>query len=156
MSNTFSGLEMLKIAMIMEDEGRKFYNEGAKNTSGDVKKFLMAAADQELGHKRIFSKMYDDLSSKKSEDYEYMFEPEVTAYLKSLIENQVYDKKEINQEAAFKDLKSAVEQSAKTEELTVEVYKKMYEGITNPEAKAIMEKIIEEEQAHVDYFKSLL
>jgi rubrerythrin len=155
-TNTFNGLEMLKIAMIMEDEGREFYTEGAKNTVGDVREFLLGAAAQELGHKEIFSKMYDDLASKKSDSYEYMFEADVTGYLKGLIENQVFDKKEAPNKDAFKDMKSALEASAKTEERTVEIYKKMYEGITNPEAKEIMKKIIDEEVEHAAYFRSLL
>lgn len=155
-TNSFNGLEMLKIAMIMEDEGREFYTEGAKNTTGEVKKFLLDAAAQELGHKEIFSRMYDDLSSKKDDSYEYMFETDVTGYLKGLIENQVFDKKEVPKKDAFKDMKSALEESAKTEERTVEIYKKMYEGITNPEAKEIMKKIIDEEVEHAAYFRGLL
>ncbi len=155
MLNTFNGAEMLSIAVAMEDEGRKFYLEGAKNTTGDVKAFLQAAADQELGHKEIFSKMYDDMLEKSGDSVEYVFDPEVASYLKSLIENRVFDNNEKNKDA-FKDLKSAVEQAVGTEELTVKVYEKMYEGITEPAAKTIMEKIIDEEKAHVVYFRSLL
>ncbi|MGE5629320.1 MAG: ferritin family protein [Solirubrobacterales bacterium] len=154
-TNTFNGLEMLKIAITMEEEGFKFYTEGAKNTSGDVKEFLTAAAAQEWVHKEVFSKQYEGLLNEKGDTYEYIFDSEVSAYLKALIENKVFDNEEKNKNA-FKDFKSAVEQSVKSEELTVSVYEKMYEGITNPEAKAIMEKIINEEKAHVTYFKSLL
>jgi rubrerythrin len=155
MLNTFNGAEMLSIAIAMEDEGRKFYLEGAKNTTGEVKAFLQAAADQELGHKEIFTRMYDDMLQKKGDTFEYVFDPDVASYLKSLIENRVFDKGEKNKDA-FKDMKSAVEQAVKTEELTVKVYEKMYEGITEPDAKSIMENIIDEEKAHVVYFKSLL
>lgn len=158
MSNAFSGLEMLRIASLMEDEGMKFYMEGAKNTSGEVKNFLESAAEQEKAHKEVFVKMYNDLSAKKGNenDFEYVFDAEVTGYLKGLIENQVFDNKTSSSNEAFKDFKSAVQESLKNEERTVEIYTKMYSGITDPEAKRIMEKIIDEEKTHVEYFKSLL
>lgn len=152
--NTFSSLEMLKIAMLMEEEGFKFYRNGAKNTSGEVKDFLTIAAAQESAHKEYFSKLYDQIANEKGEYDEYLFEPEVTSYLRAIIENQVFDKNE-NLDA-FKDFKSAVEQSVKAEELTVDVYKKMYAGIKEPKTKALMEKIIDEEVSHATYFKSLL
>jgi rubrerythrin len=156
MSNNFSGLEMLKIAMLMEDEGSRFYSEGAKNAAGEVRDFLLASAKQELAHKAAFSKMYDELSSGKGEAYEYLFEPEVASYLRSLIENQVFDNGGESNRDAFKDMKAAAAESARAEQRTVDVYQKMYEGITDPEARAVMKKIIDEEIAHVAYFKSLI
>jgi rubrerythrin len=39
MTNTFNGLEMLKIAILMEEEGRDFYTNGAKYTTGKLKDF---------------------------------------------------------------------------------------------------------------------
>jgi rubrerythrin len=156
MANTFNGLEMLKIAMLMEDEGSKYYMEGAKNASGEVKEFLLTSAKQELEHKEAFSKMYDDLLNKKGEGFEYLFEPEVMSYLRSLIDNSAFDNKGAIIKDAFKDVKSAAEESAKAEQRTVDIYERMYEGISDPEAKAIMKKIIDEEVAHVAYFKNLI
>lgn len=154
MSNSFSSIEMLKIAVLMEDEGYNFYKEGIKNTSGEVKEFLTNAAEQELIHKERFSKLYDEMSAGMKEEAEYLFDNEVTQYLNGLIENQVFNKKaDID---AFKDLKSALENSLKTEELTVKVYTELYKGINHEEGKAMMNRIIDEEKQHVDYFKDLL
>jgi rubrerythrin len=155
MSNTFNGLEILKIAILMEEEGRNFYTNGAKYTTGKIQDFLLAAAGQEFLHKEQFSKLYDDLSSKKDVSYEYLFDAEVTAYLKALIEDKVFDKKEVAEDA-FKDLKSAVEYALKSEKLTVEVYTKMYEGIAQGEVKDVLYKLIDEEKTHIDYFSKLL
>ncbi|AGF56211.1 MULTISPECIES: ferritin family protein [Clostridium] len=155
MSNTFNELEILKVAMLMEEEGRAFYTNGAKYADGRLKDFLIAAAGQEILHKELFSKLYDELSSKINEDYDYLFDPEVTSYFKDLIENKVFDKK-TPQEDAFKDLKSAIEYSIKSEELTVEVYTKMYEGIERKDVKDVLAKIIEEEKTHIEEFKKLL
>lgn len=155
MANTFNGLEILKIAILMEEEGREFYSNGAKYTTGKLREFLIAAAGQEFIHKEKFSNLYDNLANAKDKDYDYLFDSEVVSYFKSLIENKVFDKK-APPEDAFKDLKTAIEYAVKSEELTVEVYTKMYEGIAEGEVKELLFKLIDEEKAHVEEFSKLL
>lgn len=155
MSNSFSSLEMLKIAMLMEDEGYKFYKNGANNTSGKLKEFLLSAEKQEFLHKEKFAKLYNELEAKNEAAAEYLYDEEISGYLKSLIENQVY-KKEEEYKNAFVDLKTAVKNSYDTEVRTVEIYTKLYNGITDEEAKEIMAVIINEEKDHVAYFEKLL
>ncbi|MDF2616528.1 MAG: hypothetical protein K0Q47_1183, partial [Sedimentibacter sp.] len=110
---------------------------------------------QEFFHKEKFAQLYDELSKGNEAGSEYLYDDEVTQYLRSLIENQVFNKKDEPKDA-FKDFESAVFSSLKTEELTVKVYNEMYKGITNVAAKEIMQRIIEEEEQHVEYFKNLL
>lgn len=154
-NNTFSGLEMLKIATLMEEEGYNFYKNGANNTTGKTREFLLAAASQELDHKEKFLQFYNDLSASKEVESEYLYDDEVTKYLRALIENQVYNKKDESKDA-FKDLKSAVKSSLKSEELTVKIYTEMYNGVSQDDAKEVMSKIIEEEKQHVEYFAKLV
>jgi rubrerythrin len=154
MSNTFSSLEMLKIAILMEEEGADFYQKGAKNTAGEIREFLLNAATQELSHKDMFSKLYNEMSSGKEEQSEYLFDVEVSKYLGGLTENQVFSENE-NLDA-FKDLATAVKSSLNKEELTVKIYTELYKGVKDQEAKEVMNKIINEEKQHVAYFENLL
>lgn len=154
MSNTFSSLEMLKIAIFMEEEGADFYQKGAKNTTGEIRDFLTNAAIQELSHKDMFSKFYDEMSKGKEEQSEYLFDVEVTKYLGGLTENQVFNKNENID--AFKDLATAVKSSLDKEKLTVKIYTELYKGVKDQEAKDVMNKIIDEENQHVAYFENLL
>ncbi len=154
MSNTFSSLEMLKIAILMEEEGADFYQNGAKNTTGEIREFLLSAAIQELSHKDMFSKLYNEMSTGKEEQSEYLFDVEVTKYLGGLTENQVFNKNE--NVDAFKDLITAVKSSLDKEELTVKIYTELYKGVKDEEAKEVMNKIINEEKQHVAYFNNLL
>ncbi len=154
MSNTFSSLEMLKIAILMEEEGADFYQKGATNTKGEVREFLLNAAIQELSHKDVFSKLYDEMSSDKEEESEYLFDAEVTKYLGGLTENQVFN--ENDNLDAFKDLATAVKSSLDKEKLTVKIYTELYKGVKDHEAKEVMDKIIDEEKQHVAYFENLL
>lgn len=152
--NTFYGLEIIRTAILMEEEGSKFYTKCAKYATGKVKDFLLIAAGQEFVHKDKFQKIYDDILSNKEADYGYLFDEETTSYLRVLIENQVFNKKE-HTEDGLKDIKAALEYAVKSEKLTVEVYTKMYSGITNDEVKAVIADLIEEEKTHVDYFQRL-
>lgn len=153
MSN-FNGLEIIRTAILMEEEGSKFYTNCAKYADGKVKDFLLIAAGQEFVHKDKFQRIYDELSNNNGAEYDYLFDEETTLYLKALIENRVFDKKE-NLEEGFKNIKAALEYAVKSEKLTVEVYTKMYSGITNNEVKKVIGDLIEEEKSHVDYFQML-
>lgn len=155
MANSFSALEMLKIAILMEDEGYKFYKNGANNTSGKLKEFLLSAEKQEFLHKEKFEKMYKEFEAKNEAAAEYLYDGEVSAFLKAMIENQVF-KKEEEYKNAFVDMKTAVKNSLDTEARTVEIYTKMYDGISDEEAKKVMAFIINEEKEHVAYFEKLL
>ena len=154
MSNTFSSLEMLKIAILMEEEGADFYQNGAKNTTGEIREFLLSAAIQELSHKDMFSKLYNEMSTGKEEQSEYLFDVEVTKYLGGLTENQVFNKNE--NVDAFKDLITAVKSSLDKEELTVKIYSELYDGVKDEGAKEVMSRIINEEKQHVAYFENLI
>lgn len=155
MANSFSGIEMLKIAILMENEGYMFYKNGAENTTGELKEFLLSCADQELSHKERFEEMYDELEAKDEVSSEYLYSDEVSAYLSSLIENQVF-KKDEDYKDAFVDTKTAVKNAYDTEIRTVDVYTVLYEGITDGEAKKIMSAIIDEEKAHAAFFENLM
>lgn len=155
-NNTFSELEMLQIAILMEEDGYNFYINGANYTTGKAKEFLIAAAGQEFIHKERFTKLLAELRTNKESNSEYLFDVVVAKYLRNLIENQVFDKKEQPRDA-FKDLKSALTYALKAEELTINIYTQMYENVSqNDHVTGILSIIIEEEKAHAAYFSKLL
>jgi rubrerythrin len=148
-------LEILKVAMSMEEDGLNYYTNGAKHTDGELKKFLLLAAGQEKLHREKLQRLYNELSNTKVDSDEYLFDPDVLAYLKQLIENRVFSTK-ANIQDAFLNLKSAAEYAVKAEELSVELYSKMHDGITFPEAKKVMLELIDEEKTHVEFFAKIL
>jgi len=154
-NNTFSEPEMLQIAILMEEDGYNFYTNGANYTTGKTKEFLLAAAGQEFIHKERFTKLLAELRTNKESDSEYIFDVVVAEYLRNLIENQVFDKKEQPRDA-FKDLKSALTYALKAEELTISIYTQMYEKVSQNDVIGILSTIIEEEKAHAAYFSKLL
>lgn len=153
--NTFTGLEMFKIAILMEEEGYSFYINGAKHTTGKTKEFLLVAAGQEFIHKEKFNKLFNELIANKEADLEYLFDPLVTEYLRNLIENQAFNKEEKTRNA-FTNLKTAITHALKSEELTIDIYTKMYEKSSQNDVLEMLSVIIEEEKTHAAYFSKLL
>ncbi|WP_242965162.1 ferritin family protein [Petroclostridium xylanilyticum] len=152
----FNDLEIIKIAISMEEEGMNFYTSGAKYTSGKLRDFLLHAAGQEMAHKEKFTRLYNEFLEKKNGfNDEYLFEPDVAAYLKSMVENQVFSKKPKTDDA-FKDLKTAVADAVQAEETTAALYTQMYEGAKYQEVKNVLAILIEEEKEHAKYFKGIL
>ncbi len=152
----FNGLEVLKIAITMEEEGMQFYTQGASRTQGRLKEFLMHAAGQERLHKEAFEKLYDKLMKEKQDfDDTYLFDEQVEGYMRMFAQNEVF-KKDAPKENAFDDLKEAVCYAIKAEETTIELYTRMYTGAKYAEMKVMLEKMIQEEEEHVEYFKQLL
>ena len=152
----FNGLEVLKIAIAMEEEGMQFYEQGAARTEGQLCEFLMHAAGQEKLHKETFEKIYNKLMQEKQDfDDEYLFDEQVEGYLRILARNEVF-KKDAPKEDAFDDLKAAVLYAIKAEETTTELYTRMYNSAKYPEMKEMLEKMLEEEKEHIAYFKQLL
>jgi len=154
-NTTFSGLEMLKIAILMEEDGYNFYINGANHTTGKIKEFLLVAAGQEFIHKEKFSKLFTELSAGNEMESTYLFDIEVTKYLENLIENQVFNKDE-KPKNIFTDLKAALTYSVKTEELTIKIYTQMYEQVSQNDISGMLSTIIEEEKSHAAYFSKLL
>lgn len=154
-NNTFTESEMFKVAMLMEDEGYNFYINGANHTIGKTKEFLLVAAGQEFIHKEKFTKLFNQLIANKQADSEYLFDPLVTEYMKNLIENQAFNKEEKPRDA-FTNLKTAIIHALKSEELTISIYKQMYEKSSQNNVSEMLSIIIEEEEEHAAYFSKLL
>jgi len=146
---------MLKIAILLEEDGYNFYINGANYTTGKTKEFLLVAAGQEFIHKERFTKLFNELKTDNETDYEYLFDIEVSKYLRNLIENQVFNKKEQPKDA-FTDLKVALTYAIKTEELTIKIYTQMYEKVSQNDVTGVLATILKEEKAHAAYFSKLL
>lgn len=150
--STFNGLEVIKTAILMEEEGIDFYTQSAKLSEGKIKDFLLIAAGQEFAHRDKFQTIYDELLSKSDIDFNYLFDDETNGYLKILIENQVFKK---DKPKEYINLLEVLEEAVRSEKHTIELYSRMYSGVRLPEVKAVIEKIMEEEKHHAEYFEIL-
>jgi len=151
----FSGSEMLRIAILMEEEGYNYYNTASKYSNGKVKEFFNIAAGQEFIHREKFTKLLNHLAEGNEEESDYLFDPEIAIYLKDTIENKVY-KKDEKPVSFFNNIKQAIEYAINSEELSVKVYTEMFGQAMDKAAKETFAEILNEEKAHAAYFTKLL
>ncbi len=155
MSITFSGSELINIAIGIERRGIAFYDIMAKSTKNDVARDVFQyLADMERGHIQTFQEML-------SEADKYQFsaagaEEEYTAYLQSLVDSAVFSEEMATSETvtrAESDVE-AIELAIGAEKDSILFYYEMKE-IMPQRAQSTVNKIIAEEKAHLRQLSEL-
>jgi len=139
--------EVVRFAIEIEKEGIVFYEKMAEKTDQkEVKELYISLGNEEKIHQVIFESL---LQSLPANEETLGMENEYTAYLKSVIENTLFDKKSITEKAA--DLNSdsdVVDFAIGKEKESIEYYKNMKQLVAEKNHEDI-NKIIEEEKMHV-------
>ena len=148
MAITFSGSELINIAIGIERRGIVFYDTMAKSTENattrDVFKYL---ADMERMHIHIFQGM---LSEADKYQIPETYDGEYTAYLQALVESAVFTDDAITSEMATRTSRDieALELAIGAEKDSILFYYEMKE-IMPQRAQATVDNIIAEEKSHL-------
>ena len=92
MSNLFSDLEGLRIAMEIEQIGAAFYQKASEHVNKpELKEALQFLTGEENKHFATFTALYEKIKNNK--EYagdEYLFDPEASRYLTVLAEGHIF------------------------------------------------------------------
>ncbi|NDL66175.1 ferritin-like domain-containing protein [Anaerotalea alkaliphila] len=149
METNFSELELITLAISMEEEGVKFYTDYAKKTTGELKEILLGLADDEKRHVHIFQKMYDEMK-KGQESEEYLFDENVKEYFHSFAKSEAFSR----EPKVVSTVKGALLVGVETEKATVDYYKNLMKYIQG-DAKDVLGRMIKEEVSHMERLKEL-
>jgi rubrerythrin len=147
-SNILSPQEILKIAIKVEENGKKLYGileEKAKDE--EIKKIWRFLKEQEEEHRKVFQKMLENVG----EYIVYEFSPgEYEAYLKAIASMYVFAPQLIEEKTKtlFKSDLEAVEFGIYIEKDSILVYSAFKEYVMNSK-QHILEKVINEERNHL-------
>jgi rubrerythrin len=147
-SNILSPQEILKIAIKVEENGKKLYGileEKAKDE--EIKKIWRFLKEQEEEHRKVFQKMLENVG----EYIVYEFSPgEYEAYLKAIASMYVFAPQLIEEKTKtlFKSDLEAVEFGIYIETDSILVYSAFKEYVMNSK-QHILEKVINEERNHL-------
>ncbi len=154
MSNSFSGSELINIAIDIERRGIAFYDVMARSTENatarDVFQYL---ADMEREHIQIFQDM---LSEADRYQLPEAYDEKYTAYFQALVDNAVFTDDMVASEMtaqADSDIK-AVELAIGTEKDSILFYYEM-KDIMPQRAQQLVNKIIAEEKSHMRQLSEL-
>ena len=148
MAITFSGSELINIAIGIEQRGIAFYDIMAKSTeSAGVRDIFQYLTDMERTHIDIFEGMLG-----KSDKYQIpeTYAEEYSGYLQALVDNAVFTDDAITSEMATRassDIE-ALELAIRAEKDSILFYYGMKEVLPQP-AQSMVDKIIGEEKSHL-------
>lgn len=156
----FSAEETLKIAVEIEENGRRFYEGMAEETEdrelGDLFKDL---ASQETDHKRTFQQMLGEAEDEEGPDLNSLLYRKLEdSYLNALADSKVFTPANQNiQEAklaAGRDQLISI--AISLEKDTILYYYEILQQAKEAEDQEIIMDVIEEEKSHVKRLSNLL
>ena len=151
----YSGLEIIEIAIRIEENGEEFYKAAAEmiKESPDVKGLFYDLAEKEITHIAIFQKLADKF---ESETFEFS-KDESADYIGHLADTHIFGRKDAGTELAktVSTPQQALEIAFKFENDSVAFYEELMKRASG-NAKKLVARIIEEEKEHAAEIKRFM
>ena len=150
----FSILEAVEVALMMEEEGIRFYALAEKKAGDqEMKKLFVTLREREFQHIETFRRLYSDLAAREGDpDKElWLLDTEVASYFRDYVDSTVFPTKGAA-EAAIAGLHGVTEIlrfALRLEKDSILFYHELLASGPWPEARALIEKVIAEERRHV-------
>ena len=154
MDISFSGSELIDIAIGIEKDGVAFYDTMARSNKNavtrDIFKYL---ADMEREHIKIFQGMRDEADTWQMPE---AYVQEYDAYLRALVDNAIFSQQKITGHLATKadNYIQALELAIAAEKDSILFYNEMKE-IVSKRSQETINKIIMEEKSHLKKLSEL-
>ena len=145
LENSFNTVEVLEMAKDIEKRGYDFYIGQAKKVKGNLVELFGKLADDELDHYRRFEELIKMVKKDTQRQAEYVYEPEVSAYLAALVEFSVFPKGQAGQ---VETVEEALTVAINAEKDSILFYQEMLVN-NQGEAARVIRKLIEEEKQHL-------
>jgi rubrerythrin len=142
----FTADDVFEMAVQLERNGAKFYQDAAQHTDNpEYKKLLQGLSAMEIEHEKIFANLRSELLG--NEKASTVFDPqnESGLYLRALADTKVFFEKEID----FSSQKSVLKAAILTEKDSIVFYLGMKEMVPEKYGKDKLDKIIKEEMGHI-------
>jgi rubrerythrin len=142
----FTADDVFEMAVQLERNGAKFYQDAAQHTDNlEYKKLLKGLSQMEVEHEKIFVKLRSELS--ENEKASTVFDPqnESVLYLRALADTKVFFEKEID----FSSMESVLKAAIVAEKDSIVFYLGMKETVPDKYGKDKLENIIKEEMGHI-------
>jgi len=157
----YSILEAVEVALMMEEEGIRFYSL-AEQKAGDpeMKKLFAFLRDKEHQHIETFRRLYGDLSARASDpDAElWLLDTEVSSYFRAAVDSTVFPTKGSAETAiaGLHEVTDILRFALRLEKDSILFYHELLANAPWPEARALIEKVIAEERRHVVFIHAKL
>ena len=157
----FSILEAIEVALMMEEEGIRFYALAENKTRDRAARELFALLrDKEHLHVETFRHLYGDLVAREGDpDAElWLLDTEVSSFFRAYVAAAVFPTKGAAETAiaGLHDVSEILRFALRLEKDSILFYHELLAGAPWPEAKALLEKVIAEERRHLVFINEKL
>ena len=152
MSYGFNAGEVFKVAIQIEENGRKFYEESQKIIEGaQVKALFAELAQQEIEHKKKFETLRAQLPPESTGSTVWDPEDEMDQYIKMMAEDHVFvssaDVK--SQVDKIRDAEDALKLAIEFEKDSILFFLSLDEAVTGKKDQELIKTLVKEEQEHL-------
>ena len=143
----FDELEVLKIAMKIEQDGQRYYKSVLKKTADErVKRTFTRLAEDEVRHYDLFKSMYEaELRARKIDPASVDTEEDLFTYMDSGI---------FNKEAEASSVRNAIINGEEIEVKSILFYQELMKNTAHEGGNKAIAEVIEEEKMHLNILKS--
>ena len=157
----YSILEAVEVALMMEEEGIRFYTLAEQKTGDpEMKKLFAFLREKEHLHIETFRRLYGELAARASDpDAElWLLDEQVSSYFRATVDSTVFPTKGSAETAiaGLHGVNDVLRLALRFEKESILFYHEMLANAPWPEAKELIEKVIAEERRHVVFIHEKL
>ncbi len=146
MKDKFNVVEVIEMAKDIEKRGHDFYNNQAEIAQDrELKELFERLAEDELDHYNRFEKLGKIIKENTKKELEYVYDPEVSAYLEAIVEFTIFPAEE---GVAVSDIVDALQIAIYAEKDSILFYNEMLEH-NDEQTAVVLKKLIKEEKQHL-------
>ncbi len=155
----YSGEEALKIAIVVEENGRKFHEQMASETEDEeLSRLFKDLADEKAKHKETFESMLGETKVERGEDLnKKLYGKLEDTYLEALADSRVFTPANEKVQAAKQasNRNELISGAISLEKDTMLFFYEILDKARNSEDRELIDKVIEEEKKHIKRFIQL-
>jgi rubrerythrin len=156
----FNAGEVFKIALELEDNGSRFYEEAASRPFPDkVKELFHHLAREEMSHKAVFAEFLAQAPPSATGATVWDPDNELDQYLKMMADQHVFNKgrQELNRMiAGLTDCGQVLTLAMGFEKDSIVFFLELMDAASDDESRGQMKKLVDEERGHLRKLAGLL
>ena len=148
----FNAGEVFKVAIQIEENGRKFYEESRKNIkSAEIRALFADLALQEIGHKRKFETLLAQLPPESTAPTVWDPQNEIDQYVKMMADDHVFVSSASvkDQIERIRDAADALKLAIEFEKDSVLFFLSFEEAVSAEKDQELIKSLVKEEQEHL-------
>ncbi|MEM5787193.1 MAG: ferritin family protein [Syntrophobacteraceae bacterium] len=150
MSYDFNAAEVYKIAITIEENGKRFYEESQKSIDvPEVKQLFAELAQQEVDHKHRFESLMAQIPPASSAPTVWDPENELDKYIKMMADMHIFVGDITGQVTQVKDARSALKMAIEFEKDSVIFFLSLEDAMAGQKDQELIKTLVKEEQAHL-------